>query len=172
MLDSLQLPVYVFVIVLTWSVWPKFLFLNTMQCITVLIQTCFTENTFTWELRFTCSAYKCMTFEGVPVFGPNIWEVRIAAFWAAIGRAALLFTEAACPPVARKRSRHWPSRSHRPMKQLTKSTIQYKCFTQKIKLLRVHIHNLSKCKLNCIVHVKAPGEQKETVQNSNKPVGS
>lgn len=48
----------------------------------------------------------------LPVFRPNVGEISITAFRAAIGRAALLFTEAACPPIAGISANHWPSWSH------------------------------------------------------------
>lgn len=56
----------------------------------------------------------CRTFKQgpLPVFGSNVWKVSIAAFGAAIGRVALVFTEAACPPIAGISANHWPSGSH------------------------------------------------------------
>lgn len=57
----------------------------------------------------------------LPVFGPNIREVSITTFWAAIGRAAVLFIEAACPAIAGISASHSPSGSHCPLKQFTKN---------------------------------------------------
>lgn len=55
----------------------------------------------------------------LPVFWSNIGEVSIAAFGAAIGRVALVFTEAACPPIAGISANHGPSGSHFPLTLFT-----------------------------------------------------
>lgn len=55
----------------------------------------------------------------LPVFWSNIGEVSVAAFGAAVGRVALVFTEAACPPIAGISANHRPSGSHFPLTLLT-----------------------------------------------------
>lgn len=70
------------------------------------IHVCYPRSKDSWVI--------CITFKQgpLPVFGSNIWKVGIAAFGASIGRAALFFTEAACPPIAGISANHWPPGSH------------------------------------------------------------
>lgn len=80
---------------------------------------------------------------GLPVFRPNIWKVSSSALWAAIGRAALLFAEAACPPVAGVAASHWPSGSHCLLKWFTmKIKIRVKRISHSAGLLPGHVHSL------------------------------
>lgn len=109
----------------------KWIYPNLFETLSVVFCNCFktvglTQMPFSWPPRICIriSKFKKSQYETqmilymhwiwacLPVFRPNVGEISITAFWAAIGRAALLFTEAACPPIAGISPNHWPSWSH------------------------------------------------------------
>lgn len=82
---------------------------NALLLTTVDISEILFRYSYTFNAQHICSKYRWVC---LPVFRPNIGKISVAAFWAAIGRAALLLAEAACPPVPGISTNHWPSWSH------------------------------------------------------------
>lgn len=114
---------------------------------------------------FICWKYR---WECLPVFRPNIGKISVAAFWAAIGRAALLLVEAACPPTPGISANHWPSWSHSWLINFTKnvssespvSATVYKTLWICLQLVGLGL------RCSCVIHVKSPEKQRETDINA------
>lgn len=113
------------------------------------------------DAYFICWKYR---WDFVPVFRPNIGKISVAAFWAAIGRAALLLAEAARPPTPGISANHWPSWSHGWLIKFTKnvssespvSATAYKTLWIRPQLVG------SRLRCSCVFHVKSPEKQRET----------
>lgn len=118
------------------------------------------SNTFNAR-HFICLKYR---WDCVPVFRPNIGKISVAAFWAAIGRAALLLAEAACPTTPGISANHWPPWSHSWLIKFTKNVSSENLVSATVnKTLWIRPQLVgSGFRCSRVIHVKSPEKQRES----------